>query len=961
MQRTIRTTILAAALLLAGCPSSDTATVEDPISTAVFVNPQKVVIGNDEESATLQKEFQGPLGTTFSENNAQVNITVSEAAAANCPSQFESCEQWNFTSAGARPGIYSVEAFRNIVQPGGAENRAFGILDVVVVPQEPGNAGAASLGFSPTPDVVTTDGPIWTFNANELLAESGVVIGEATPSFDAYSTKFGQPVDAPALDNVASFSSNGHYGVALLNDGSVVHWGAALGPDEVNRPQPFAELNEVLATSAADGFFPVSVVVDAYVRSTDPLTGESDSLAALLLNDGGVIAWYGNPVDETNPVVQRFDGLPLRINGFRDAVAVTIYEEYIGIIRSNGEVWEMNRVSGKRDANVPAVIVEPRRVEGIVNATLISGRKASDTLGNLSYWGTSTSATQATTATQLIDVPFAQALPDPAQNVMIQPDGTLTGFRAADRGIQFLQIGAIGRVAAVSKRTIIDAPCGRVWTTNLYDAFSPDPGGIDEPLISYPRIGFGGNARCENGAFSHLVFFIVTGDGSGTIQPPTGTVDCRADAYLGQLCWWFGENDTSPVFTAVPDEGSTLRDWRWDCASANAASQPVQQTLGTSQNLCKVTFIADEGSVATPPDRQLTIAANGMGTINLSDNGASCGDNCSEYADGTTVTLTATPEDMWMFDDWENNGCVQNFNDASIAVTMNSDKTCIANFSPVSVGTVPPVASFTISPQQPVEPGTVVTFDASASSDADGSIVSWDWDLVDDGVVDAQGEVVTFTYPNAGYLVVRLVVTDNDGLTDEATGIIDIVSMLSEPPVAAFDIAPSTSEVLGTTFAFDASASTDDVGIAGYSWDFDGNLNFVDASGEQVTFAPTVVGDYDIVLQVTDTDGQFVRTTRTITVLPAPSSTTYTLEVVLTGSGQVDIAPLNITLPNSNCDGDQCFIFDIPENTQLTLDAAAFTPAAFQGWSATECDAIPSSERCVITMDTNRSVNAAFQ
>ncbi|MGB1250575.1 MAG: PKD domain-containing protein [Candidatus Promineifilaceae bacterium] len=71
------------------------------------------------------------------------------------------------------------------------------------------------------------------------------------------------------------------------------------------------------------------------------------------------------------------------------------------------------------------------------------------------------------------------------------------------------------------------------------------------------------------------------------------------------------------------------------------------------------------------------------------------------------------------------------------------------------------------------ETGTVpltVNFDATGSSDADGSIVTYDWTFGDGSV--ATGATVSYTYFNAGVFDVELTVTDDDGRTDTATTLI---------------------------------------------------------------------------------------------------------------------------------------------------------------------------------------------
>jgi len=79
-----------------------------------------------------------------------------------------------------------------------------------------------------------------------------------------------------------------------------------------------------------------------------------------------------------------------------------------------------------------------------------------------------------------------------------------------------------------------------------------------------------------------------------------------------------------------------------------------------------------------------------------------------------------------------------------------------------------PTADFSFTPERP-RAGEPVTFDASASFDPDGQIVKYEWDFDGDGVTDAEGVRVTFTFDEPGDYPVTLTVTDNDGLTGTKT------------------------------------------------------------------------------------------------------------------------------------------------------------------------------------------------
>ncbi|MEM8814247.1 MAG: PKD domain-containing protein [Pseudomonadota bacterium] len=358
----------------------------------------------------------------------------------------------------------------------------------------------------------------------------------------------------------------------------------------------------------------------------------------------------------------------------------------------------------------------------------------------------------------------------------------------------------------------------------------------------------------------------------------------------------------------------------------------------------------------------LTLAAENGGEVVSNPGNILCGTDCSDnYARGSSVMIDATQQAS-IFQGLDGacsmaDGSLNSALPASIA--MDGHKYCPAIFGELP-GNIAPVARLTLSPVSPVEVGTVVTFDGSASSDEDGNIVTWNWDLDGDQMTDNSGEIINFAYQTAGYRAIRLTVTDNDGLTAFTEGVVDVVSGLSAPPVAAFTISPSASEIVGTSFGFDASASTDDVGIAGYSWDFNNDGSF-EASGDTASYAPPAVGDYEILLRVTDTDGQFTDLVQTVTARPASTGIQYTLRIVITGSGQIDVPGYAGPLPGgSNCDGNECFI-RVDEGTVLTVDASPIAPATFQGWSSTECDSVPTATRCVVTMNSERTVTATFQ
>ena len=158
----------------------------------------------------------------------------------------------------------------------------------------------------------------------------------------------------------------------------------------------------------------------------------------------------------------------------------------------------------------------------------------------------------------------------------------------------------------------------------------------------------------------------------------------------------------------------------------------------------------------------------------------------------------------------------------------------------------PPVASFTANPS-PANVGVPVSFDASASSDPDGTIVSYAWDFGDGNL--GGGVTTAHTYGSAGSFDVILTVTDNDTFTDTATQTIIIFASGNVPPSAAFTAAPNPSYI-GVPVTFNATNSLDTDGtLVSYAWNFgDGTI----ASGMVVAKLYIARGTFAVTLTVTD-------------------------------------------------------------------------------------------------------------
>ncbi|MEM7763518.1 MAG: PKD domain-containing protein [Pseudomonadota bacterium] len=868
MNRLFTLATLLSLLLLVGCPSSSD-TAEDPaadIDTRVESLPTRVYVrqhagSSDIEPVIWQKDFAGLLSTEFAETVSGVNIDVETTAAADCPPGNTACETWLISSATSRPGEFAIDAFRDIIQPDGDLDTASGDVAVYVLPDNSGSERVRVISPENVQTVVDDAGALWSVEEDALFAFLG------QPEGQNYDSVFAQAADDVAISPVAdiAFAISGWF--ALGTDGRVFGQ-----QDFSSRPTAFSMLNNLLAQIESNNGARVSAIfADGF--SFDSSRGTTpESLSALLLDDGRVVVWYRS--DEGSNI-DLFSTAPTVIDDIDRVVDIGIETHYVLFLRDDGTVWELGRTSagGVEPANI---VGTPTQVSGLSGITELAGRKALGSNGQVFVVPETQVAGETTTPVVVPGLSDAVSLLDSIHDVAERADGSLAYWQydviseAPQLPVE-VSLTPLGQPAAIARSYASDMVCGRLW--ELRDApwersQALAPGG-SATIQAYPRIGFGGNARCENGNMSRVVFFVLNGNGSGTISSSTGTIECFDDPLINNYCWWFGANDTQPRFSAIPDSGSVFRDWRWDCASSDPLSAPVQQLPDSSQNLCKVTFVLGEDDA--PPmieERRLEVRANGVGRVDVSPEPNRVDAVGAFYDDGTDVTLTAVPGDGFVFGSWDQNGCTNDLDSDVITVTMDADRLCVVNFVQPATG-VPPVGRISVTPSTVVDPGTTVTLDASASSDADGTIVSWDWDFNGDAIIDASGETVMTSFTTPGINDVLLTVTDNDALEGQAA-----------------------------------------VGI---------------------------------------------------TVRAATGGQTFSVRVVVTGDGQVSVAPLDRTLRDAACDGDECFLNEIAAGTELTLTASPFTPAAFAGWDSAECDSIPTADVCIITVNSQRSVTALFQ
>jgi len=205
----------------------------------------------------------------------------------------------------------------------------------------------------------------------------------------------------------------------------------------------------------------------------------------------------------------------------------------------------------------------------------------------------------------------------------------------------------------------------------------------------------------------------------------------------------------------------------------------------------------------------------------------------------------------------------------------------------------------------------------------------WIADSVSSPLIDAgysSSSYISEPSPNGGKINIG-----RYGNTVQASKSGSSASTTDNSPVA--NAGADKTATVGSVVSFDASASTDDKGIASYSWDFDASNGITsEATGKTATKTYTTAGTYTVTLAVTDTSGQESTDTLNVVVSTTPVTNTE-LDLAIYDNRLRETAPTTVYSDSNYIDIGQSgtryrdvMWFDLSEyNTTDTVSRATLS------------------------------------
>ena len=289
-------------------------------------------------------------------------------------------------------------------------------------------------------------------------------------------------------------------------------------------------------------------------------------------------------------------------------------------------------------------------------------------------------------------------------------------------------------------------------------------------------------------SFFILAIFLVSCSNNGGLTPPITSNQSPTASFTADPTTGVAPLEVSFDASNSSDSDGNITSYAWDFKDGETGNgETISHTFNSigSYNV-ELTVIDDKGATdsitiivnVTETLNQLPTASftanptSGVVPLEVAFNASSSSDS-----DGNIISYA------WDFKDG-NTGTGQTINHTFNSIgSYNVELTVIDNKGAIDSSTntiivteIPnqlPTASFTVNPISVVAL-VEVSFDASSSSDSDGTIISYTWNFGDGS--NGSGVITNNIYENAGDYTVQLTVSDNDSASDSITMDIEVIS-----------------------------------------------------------------------------------------------------------------------------------------------------------------------------------------
>jgi len=313
---------------------------------------------------------------------------------------------------------------------------------------------------------------------------------------------------------------------------------------------------------------------------------------------------------------------------------------------------------------------------------------------------------------------------------------------------------------------------------------------------------------------------------------------------------------------ASTDSDGTVEGWSWSFGDGSTSEQQNPQHTYASGSTYSVTLtVTDDRGGTGQAQQQVTPNEKPLADFSFLCTGRVC-----QFADSSTDPDGSISDRNWSFGDGASS--TQSTPSHTYVADGDYDVRLIVTDDASAKDTVTKTVSVVQPNQPPVAAFSNACTDLSCdftdeSTDADGTVVGWQWDFGDGAVSSDQNP--SHTYAVEGTYTVTLIVTDDDAEASDPAASREIsVSPANQGPTADF-----TFSCVNLVCQFTDGSDDPDGTIASRSWDF-GDGNGSTQANPQHAYASK--GDYTVMLEVTDNDGATGQISKPLSVNTTPTA-----------------------------------------------------------------------------------------